>query len=403
MNTASCDWQNNVNMKLDRILNDIEFVKNRTSIFLGREEVLTYLPDESPIFVNSDDSGCPLNFINGGFYEEENFGIFLSFREARQTILDIGANLGVFSLRIAPYHRGGNIHAFEPIPKVRKLFARSSFLNGFEDRIQIHAFAASDEDGKATLNIPHDHAGGASISSINLNNSGIEIETQKLDNFFPSDFSCGLIKMDVEGHELHALSGMREILARSHRCAVMFEKLASDSGIERNLFALFSDLGWTVFCIDDRTLKPVDLAAFVARGGYYVAAPKEYVLKDGLNRNFFKVFPSDLNLVESQIDGERLKCDFSGDDNSVIFHGPYWYLPRGYYRFTFDGTLSSSVSVDICEKFGFKVHELTISPDKLSVDFPVYRDLTKFEIVMRSIGTSRVSFSMDSIKLTRLG
>jgi len=402
MTTLSGDWQHNVDKKLDRILNDVDFIKTRTSTYLGRDEVLTYLPDESPVFVNSDDSGCPLNFINGGFYEEENFSIFLSFRESKQTVLDIGANLGVYSLRMAPYMRGEKIHAFEPIPRVRKLFARSSFLNGFEDRISIHPFAVSDEDDNAYLNIPDEHAGGASIETTN-EAAGIRIETKALDTFFPEGFSCGLVKIDVEGHELRALNGLLSILRRSPRCAVMFEKLGSDSGLERELFALFDDLGWTVYGIEGRALGALQLGDFIAKAGYFVAAPAGYVLEDGLNRDFFKIFPSDLNAVEAEVRNGKLEGDASGHPRSVIFHGPYWYLPRGYYRLTFDGSLNSPVILEICEKFGFKVAEVTINPGQLSVEFPVYRDLTKFEVVMRTPDSSRVTFSMNFIKFTRLG
>lgn len=402
MNTASEDWQNNVNMKLDRILNDVDFIKNRTSIFLGRNEVLTFLPDETPVFVNSDDYGCPLNFINGGFYEEENFTVFLSFREPQQAVLDIGANLGVYSLRMASYLRRTKIHSFEPIPKVRKLFSRSSFLNGFDDRIQIHPFAASDKEGTAKLNVPDEHAGGAAIDATG-GGGGIEIETRRVDSLFADDFSCGLVKIDVEGHELHALNGMRGILSRSHQCAVLFEKLGTDSGIERDLFALFTDLGWTIYGIEGHRLTALELSTFVSKGGYFVAAPAEHVSKDGLDRNFFKIFPSDVNAIEAKVEDGKLEGDASGNSRSVIFHGPYWYLPRGYYRLTFDGVLSAPVTLDICEKFGFKVLEVTISPEQLSVEFPIYRDLTKFEVVMRTIDSSRVTFSMNSIKFTRIG
>lgn len=403
MTTVSGDWQVSVDVKLDRILNDIDFIKNRTSVYLGRNEVLTFLPDETAVFVNSDDFGCPLNFINGGLYEEDNFAVFLSFREPAQTVIDIGANLGVYSLRMASYMRGTKIHAFEPIPKIRKLFSRSSFLNGFEDRIQIHPFAVSDEDGKTKLNIPEEHAGGSSISNTANEDGGIEIDARKLDSLFPESFSCGLVKIDVEGHELHALNGMKGILNRSKRCAVMFEKLASNSGIEGDLFSLFNGLGWTVYGIEGRILIPLELGAFIAKGGYFIAAPSEYVLKDGLDRNFFKIFPPNLNAIEAKIENGKLVGDVHGSSRSVVFHGPYWYLPRGYYRLTFDGVLNSPVTLDICEKFGFKVLEVTISPENLSVEFPVYRDLTKFEVVMRTIDSSKVTFSMNSIKFTRLG
>lgn len=397
------DWKGDVSKKLDRILNDLDFIKNRTSVYLGRNEVLTYLPDETPIFVNSDDFGCPLNFINGGLYEEDYFSVFLSFRDPEQPMLDIGANLGVYSLRMAAYMRSASIHAFEPIPRIRNLFSRSSFLNGFGERIQIHPFAVSDKAGKANLQVPTEHAGGASLEAMSDETSGISVDVKMLDDFFSEDFSCGLVKLDVEGHELHALKGMRSILGRSKRCAVMFEKLAPNSGIEGDVYDFFTDLDWMVYGIQGRTLEALELDAFAAKGGYFVAAPAEYVMRDGLNRNFFKVFPSDLNVLEGNVEGGKLKADISNKAGCVVFHGPYWYMPRGYYRLTFDGEINAPVTLDICEKFGFKVSELRIEPGKLSVDFPIYRDLSKFEVVMRPVDDARLSVSMNLITVTRLG
>ena len=108
-------WQQEIERKIDRLLNDVDFIKNRVSTYLGRNEALTYLVDETPIFVNTDDFGCPLNFLNGGRYEEEYFMVLLSFRKPGVTFLDIGANLGVYTLRMGSYLRHGTIIAFEPI------------------------------------------------------------------------------------------------------------------------------------------------------------------------------------------------------------------------------------------------------------------------------------------------
>lgn len=403
MHMTSEAWQRAVEVKLDRVLNDLDFIKNRTAVYLGRNEVLTYLVDETPIFVNSDDCGCPLNFINGGMYEEDYFKVFLSFRSPRLPMLDVGANLGVFSLRMASHMRNGAIHAFEPIPRIRNLFARSSFLNGFADRIHIHPFAVSDQTGTAMLQVPSEHAGGASLDASPAAAGAIAVETRKLDDLFPQPFTCGLVKLDVEGHELHALRGMRALLSRSENCAVMFEKLAANSGIEGAVSEFFSELGWKIYEIDGRTLRQVSVDRFAASGGYFIAAAEQHVMGEGLNRDCFRIFPTDLNVIEGVIENDVLVSTVSGRRGAVLFHGPYWGISRGYYRLSIDGEVSGRATLDICEKFGFKVTELVVESGKLSVEFPVYRDLAKFEIVMRPKDDSYLAVKVNSIKLTRLG
>ena len=395
-------WQQSVDQKLDRILNDLDFVKNRTATYLGRNEAITYLADETPIFVNTDDSGCPLNFINGGLYEEDYFRVFLSFRDTGLPMLDVGANLGVYSLKMAPHMRGHEIHAFEPIPRIRNLLSRSAFLNGFSDRICIHPFAVSDRSGVASLAIPTEHAGGASLETADQNNC-IAVDVKCLDDFFSADFSCGLVKLDVEGHELHALRGMRRILGRSPNSIVMFEKLSPNSGIERDIYDFFTGLGWRLYGIEGRVLVEIGLDGFSVGGGYFIAAPAGRIGRDELNRDFFTVFPSDLNILEGEKDGESLCVDITEGQSRVVFHGPYWWLPRGYYRLSLDGNIDKAATLDVCEKFGYKVFELRLEPDRLSIDFPVYRDLAKFELVMRPLTNSRFRAVIRKITLTHLG
>lgn len=397
------EWKKNVDLKLDRILNDIDFIKNRVAIYLGRNEALTYLADETPIFINTDDFGCPLNFINGGLYEEDYFRVLLSFRKPGLPMLDIGANLGVYSLRMANYMRRGNIYSFEPIPRIRNLFSRSVFLNGYTDRIAIYPYALSDKEGEATLSVPCGHAGGASLGGVGGDATGITVDVKRLDDLFPEDFSCGLIKLDVEGHELHVLRGMRNILARSKDAVAVFEKLAVNSGIESDLYEYFQQLGWGIYLIKGRSLLKVDLATFAEVGGYFVATRPSVVDEEGLSRDFFYIFPSDLNVIEGHVNSGLLQIDKMLSAGSVVFHGPYWWLPRGYYRIAINGHVSSAFTLDICERFGYKTGVLELGPGNLTAEFPVARDLIKFELVMRPAHGKRLIANISGIKLERIG
>ncbi len=402
MPTDITDFHQIIERKLDRILNDIDFLKQRTSAYLGRNEALTFLADETPIFVNTDDFGCPLNFINGGMYEEDYFRVFQSFRAPNLPMLDIGANLGVYSIRMASM-RTGPIHAFEPIPRIRNLFGRSIFLNGFSERVTIHPFAVSDSAGKARLSIPGEHAGGATLEAEAADGASVEVDVKRLDDLFDSDFRCGLVKLDVEGHELHALRGMRNILSRSSEAVLMFEKLAANSGLEGELLSYFEELGWSLFHINGRHLRECDLAAFKNTGGYFIATRKSIVERDGYDRDFFHIYPSDLNILEGSLSENSWRINSTSDGGNVLVHGPYWWLPRGYYRLTIEGSLNSQIRLEVCEKFGYKVTEIELQDGNLQAEFAVYRDLTKFEIVLRAIDKNPVVASMHKATFRRLG
>ncbi len=65
--------------KVDRLSDDIRFVRQRLTTYIGNGTALTFLADKSPFLVNSDDFGGPINFIAGGRYEQANLDVLLSY------------------------------------------------------------------------------------------------------------------------------------------------------------------------------------------------------------------------------------------------------------------------------------------------------------------------------------
>ena len=107
--------------------------------YLGDGTALTHLVDETPIYINSNDYGVPYCLINGGRYEEDNLAVLLSFVKDDSIFLDIGANLGFFSLQVARrVQKYGKVHAFEPHPRLAELLYRNAYINGFCYVIECH-------------------------------------------------------------------------------------------------------------------------------------------------------------------------------------------------------------------------------------------------------------------------
>lgn len=400
MSALTVTWQIEIERKLDRLLNDLDFIKNRVATYLGRNEALTYLIDETPIFVNTDDVGCPLNFLNGRRYEEEYFSVLLSFRKPRSNFLDIGANLGVYSLRMGGYLRRGTIKAFEPIARVRDLLSRSVFLNGYDSFVTVQPYALSDQNGEATLSIPAGHAGGASLSEESA--SGEKVQIRKLDDLVDDRFVCDMVKLDVEGHEFHAMRGMRQVMERSPNSVVMFEKLAASSGIESPVLDYAGMLSWSIYHIQGTKLIKCDVSTFRDSGGYFVAGRNEVIEKDGIERAFFDIYPDDFNVLSGDVIAGVMHVRAKLPKGTLIFHGPYWFLSRGYYRMTIDGEIDGVFDLDLTERFGYKVLGLELKSNFTSIDFSIYRDLCKFELVLR-VREECSTIQLNKIRFTRLG
>lgn len=136
---------------------------------------------------------------------------------AGDTTIDLGANLGYDTSLLA--HRAGpegGVHAFEPHPALRERLRRNvGHLRG----VRIYERAVSDHEGDGFLHQPEDFAVNMGASS--LGDNGIPIAITTLDATIP-DEPIRLMKIDIEGHELAALSGGDRTLARTQH--VIFEE-----------------------------------------------------------------------------------------------------------------------------------------------------------------------------------
>ena len=388
-------------LRLDRLQNDITFIKTRTNTYLGGGAGLTWLVDETPIYVNTDDFGCPSNFMNGGRYEEEYYQVLASFRRPDSTFLDIGANLGVFSLRLAPLLRRGKVFAFEPNPRIFELFSRSVHLNGMGGWVHPLKMGASDHDSELTLVVPEGHAGGGHLTPAGPHTSGEKVPVRRLDDALKDLTHFDLAKVDVEGHELQALRGMPRLLRHSTHAVLLFEKLTAHSGLERPLLDIFEQAGMGVYRIDGLQLVPVDEATFCASEAYFLAAKPERVGQE-LLRNFIDIYPEDSFAIGAAVEGQRWISNESLPSGTVMFHGPYWYLPRGSYRLSVIGEVSRSFKLSVNENFGYPVASFDVDSSHQTFDFIVPNDLSHFEVVATSVNGS-AAFSIERLRLTRVG
>jgi FkbM family methyltransferase len=137
--------------------------------------------------------------------------------------VDVGANSGYFSL-LAAHLVGpsGRVTAFEPNPIVRRLLRDNVHLNGYDDRVRLSECAISDrsfEDvrffvtphsGFSTL-MPDASHGGAFLEG----GHDIRVATRTLDDWMDETGTAriDILKVDVEGGELEAISGAARALA----------------------------------------------------------------------------------------------------------------------------------------------------------------------------------------------
>lgn len=146
-------------------------------------------------------------------WNPEEYEAFHAAVRPGTTALDIGANLGAYTMLLAQWvGAAGRVHAFEPAPGARAGLLRHVALNGVADRVVVHPEAVSREPGRARFAA----AGmqGDNRLVLDRDDTAIEVPTTSLDYFCRAEgVTPDFIKVDVEGAELDLLRGARATIA----------------------------------------------------------------------------------------------------------------------------------------------------------------------------------------------
>jgi FkbM family methyltransferase len=202
--------------------------------------------------------------------------------------LDIGANIGSFTLVAAKRAPFGKVHAFEPCLKHLERLNYNVLLNGFTN-IYVNSFALSDVSGQAVLHIPEakmgmSNSGGASL----YRKDGKDciwrpetVHTVRLDEYRSTAqiARLDLVKMDVEGGEVSVLRGGMETFG-SLRPAVIqeinLEQLRAAGRSADQLLAIWKCLNYRVEVIkDDDHLSPIESVADLRNHQNVLCTPRK--------------------------------------------------------------------------------------------------------------------------------
>lgn len=149
-------------------------------------------------------------------YEDYERKLFCKAVTQGCVVLDVGANIGIYTLLAAK--RGAQVFAIEADPQNAKELRHNVHLNGFDDRVTIIEMAAADK--KDTVSLLH-CPGNSGASSIYQGVDSVLVQSDTIDSLgLPPVHVC---KMDIEGAELAALTGMRKTLEYSPGMKMLIE------------------------------------------------------------------------------------------------------------------------------------------------------------------------------------
>lgn len=198
---------------------------------------------DSQNFSPVDFFGCKLNYLPLGENNKKEINKYFSdllflvqeiaiadqycgreFIKNNYTIIDAGANVGVFSLFAHHLSPRGDIYAFEPTPKIFAVLERNVTANNLSQNIHIINKALGDKDKRTMLMQSQEGLEGDNIlvdsdslkGRENIFMDSKEILMTTLDKFVQENDirKVDFIKIDTEGYEKQIIKGAREVIRK---------------------------------------------------------------------------------------------------------------------------------------------------------------------------------------------
>jgi len=171
-----------------------------------------------------------------------------------ETLFDIGANIGLYTIYAALRHPGARIVAFEPEYANLHLLRDNIMENGIQDRVQIYSVALSRQSGLSALYIQDATPGAAlhteSREPIRLTRSQRPViwregvYTLTLDEFCEATgLQPQCLKIDVDGTEAEILEGATDTL-RSSLIRSLILEMPCEQVARKQCEALLRSAGW---------------------------------------------------------------------------------------------------------------------------------------------------------------
>ena len=177
-------------------------------------------------------------FITGANVDWGSEELFASHLDASGVVLDVGANIGYYSLYMLP--KAGAVHAFEPDPRALAVLRLNLAAHS---NAHIHSVAVGKRFGKSSFILePNSEVSHLAGPSTQLGEERNEVDVTTIDQFVAErDLRVTGIKIDVEGADLDVIEGA--IKTQGSQTPLVLTETSPDE----RLFALIRPLGYRVF------------------------------------------------------------------------------------------------------------------------------------------------------------
>jgi FkbM family methyltransferase len=192
-----------------------------TASFLPRDATMNGMP-----FIVWANEYIGRRILTTGSFEKDDLDRLADFVQPGDTCIDVGANIGVYTLALAKLTGPtGRVHAFEPVKRNAILVELNCALNHI-DNVIVERAALSDVSGRAlTATVPENDSAYSFFSE--SGGAAGDVTSLSLDSYCDMRGlgKIAFMKIDIEGAEFNALRGAAALLASARRPAVIMVEM----------------------------------------------------------------------------------------------------------------------------------------------------------------------------------
>lgn len=170
--------------------------------------------------------------LGEGDWFESEMEFWRSWLKPGMTVIDVGANAGVYTFSAATrVGSGGKVIAIEPFPACVGYLEETCRVNQF-DWVKVYGAAASDRTGQVRLSVQ----GASELNEVIADDADalgqyVEVPCLTLDSLVEQEQleAVHFMKLDAEGHEINVLRGCQRIM-ETFSPVILYENIAGGQG-----------------------------------------------------------------------------------------------------------------------------------------------------------------------------
>lgn len=235
--------------KMDRWDLEEQSRRRAQAVYLGDGVALCRVLGRFKLYVATSDVGFGAHIMLDGVWEPWLTVFMARIIKPGMSVIDVGANHGYYTVLFADLvGPSGRVAAIEPHPVTARLLRKSIDVNGFLHRVKVAEMAAGAADNlRLTFHLPHGEPKNARVVDAERGDQPdrVSVKGGTIDRLLSKWQKIDFIKIDVEGAEEDAISGMSGILERD-RPRMLLEFNAArgrdPAALLDRLFALYGQI-----------------------------------------------------------------------------------------------------------------------------------------------------------------